>query len=278
MIDLILNYRFMQYALIAGILSSIVCGIIGVIIIEKKLIMMSGGIAHTAYCGVGLGYLCNFEPILGALASAVISAICIGNVKNKKYYDVIIGLFWSLGMALGVIFVTLTPGYSPNIDSYLFGSILSITTTDLYLMIGLTIIVLLTIIVFFNYWKLFIFDENFAKIRGIKTKLLHYTLLILIALTIVILIRVVGIILIMALLCAPAAIAALISKKLQSRMIIASAFGIIFNFLGLYIAYLFDMPSGASIAIFAVVTFFIFYIGKSIYTKFNIKKLTKIKN
>jgi zinc transport system permease protein len=263
----------MQYALIAGILSSIVCGIIGVIIVEKKLVMMSGGIAHTAYCGVGLGYLCNFEPLWGALISAIIAAIGIGNIKNKKYYDVIIGLFWSFGMALGVIFIAFTPGYPPNIDSYLFGSILSITSTDLYLMIGLTVVVLIIIILFFNYWKLFIFDEAFAKAKGIKTKLLHYTLLILISLTIVILIRVVGIILIMALLCAPAAISALITKKLQSRMVIASVFGVIFNLVGLYFAYLFDMPSGASISIFAVITFFVFYFAKSIHKNYKNKNV-----
>lgn len=150
MIKALLEYQFLQNALIAGILASVVCGIIGVIIIEKKLVMMSGGIAHTSYGGVGLGYLLGFEPIIGAFIFSVCAAFGIGYIKRKGYTrsDVVIGLFWSLGMALGILFIALMPGYPPDLSSYLFGSILSVTKADLYLMICLTLIVMIIIIAF----------------------------------------------------------------------------------------------------------------------------------
>ncbi|OGO87540.1 MAG: hypothetical protein A2Y15_02045 [Clostridiales bacterium GWF2_36_10] len=122
-------YKFIMYALITSVLSSILCGIIGVIIIEKKLVMMSGGIAHTAFGGVGLGYLLNFTPIIGAFGFAVISSLGIGYIKRKggTRSDVIIGLLWSFGMACGIFFMGLTKGFPPIISSYLFGNILSVT-------------------------------------------------------------------------------------------------------------------------------------------------------
>jgi zinc transport system permease protein len=195
-------------------MASIVCGMIGVVIVEKKLVMMSGGIAHTSYGGVGLGYLLGFEPIIGAFIFSVCAAMGIGYVKRKggANSDVIIGLFWSLGMALGILFIALMPGYPPDLSSYLFGSILSVTYANLYLMISLTFIVTLVVVCFFNHWKAYLFDEEFAAILGVKTAFLEYLLLILVAMTVVVLIRVVGIILVLALLTAPAATAALLSR------------------------------------------------------------------
>ena len=149
------QYQFFQNAVIASIFASIVCGIIGVIIVEKKLVMMSGGIAHTSYGGVGLGYLLGFEPIIGAFLISVLAALGIGYIKRKggTRSDVVIGLFWSLGMALGVLFVALMPGYPPDLSSYLFGSILSVTRVDLYLMAAFTLIVVVVITILFDYWK-----------------------------------------------------------------------------------------------------------------------------
>ncbi|MEG0894672.1 MAG: metal ABC transporter permease, partial [Oscillospiraceae bacterium] len=137
MLEAISKYQFLQNAIIAGILASIVCGIIGVIIVEKRLIMMSGGIAHTAYGGVGLGYLCGFTPIIGAMIFSVVAALGIGYVKkkNKSNSDIVIALFWSLGMALGVAFIGFMPGYPPDMNSYLFGNILSVTKADINAML-----------------------------------------------------------------------------------------------------------------------------------------------
>lgn len=261
MIKALFEYQFLQNALIAGILASIVCGIIGVIIVEKGLIMMSGGIAHTSYGGVGLGYLLGFEPIIGAFLFSLCAAFGIGYIKRKGGVrsDIIIGLFWSFGMALGILFIALMPGYPPDMTSYLFGNILSVTKSDLYLMMSLTVIVTLVIVVFFNNWKAYLFDEEFASIIGIKTAFLEYLLLGLIAMTVVVLIRVVGIILVLALLTAPAAIASMLTSGFKGRMVVSIILGNIFCICGLWISYSLNIASGAAIVILSVVCYFISY-------------------
>lgn len=277
MIKALFEYHFLQNALLAGILASIVCGIIGVIIVEKKLVMMSGGIAHTSYGGVGLGYLLGFEPIIGAFLFSICAALGIGYIKRKGGVrsDVIIGLFWSLGMALGILFIALMPGYPPDLSSYLFGNILSVTKSDLYLMICLTLIVTLVIVSLFNNWKAYLFDEEFASIIGIKTAFLEYLLLVLIAMTVVVLIRVVGIILVLALLTAPAATAGMLTSNLKSRMIYSVLFGSIFCIAGLWISYEMNIASGAVIVILSVICYLLIYTMRLIYIKLERKKIAK---
>jgi zinc transport system permease protein len=219
--------------------------------------MMSGGIAHTAYGGVGLGYLLGFEPILGAFLFSVGAAFGIGYISRKggTRTEVIIGLFWSLGMALGILFIAMAPGYPPDMSSYLFGSILSVTTGDLMLMIALTVIVTVFFIALYNDWKAFLFDKEFASIAGVRTVFLDYLLLALIAMTVVVLIRVVGIILVIALLTAPAATASLITADLKKRVVFSALFGILFCIGGLWISYSVNIASGASIVILSVVCY-----------------------
>lgn len=275
MINALFEYQFLQNAFLSGILASIVCGIIGVIIIEKKLIMMSGGIAHTSYGGVGLGYFLGFEPILGALLFSICAALGIGYIKRKgtANSDVLIGLFWSLGMALGILFIFLMPGYPPDLSSYLFGNILSVTKLDLCLIFSLTVIILTIIIVLFNDWKAYLFDEEFASIKGIKTAFLDYLLLVLIAMTIVVLIRVVGIILVLALLTAPAATAGIFTYSLKKRMLYSVLFGVVFCIAGLWISYELNIASGAAIVTFSTTFYFLLYISHSVYRKLKQKKL-----
>lgn len=277
MIKALFEYHFLQNALLAGILASIVCGIIGVIIVEKKLVMMSGGIAHTSYGGVGLGYLLGFEPIIGAFLFSICAALGIGYIKRKGGVrsDVIIGLFWSLGMALGILFIALMPGYPPDLSSYLFGNILSVTKSDLYLMVCLTLIVTLVIVSLFNNWKAYLFDEEFASIIGIRTAFLEYLLLVLIAMTVVVLIRVVGIILVLALLTAPAAMAGMLTSNLKSRMIYSVLFGSIFCIAGLWISYEMNIASGAVIVILSVICYLLIYTMRLIYIKLKRKKIAK---
>lgn len=254
MINAVLTYQFLQNAIMASILASIVCGIIGVIIVQKKLVMMSGGIAHTAYGGVGLGYLLGFEPMLGAVGFSVAAAFGIGFVKRKGFSnsDVIIALFWSLGMALGITFIGMMPGYPPDMNSYLFGNILSVTKSNLYIMFGITVLIVFLVCLFYNDFKLYLFDEEFAKVMGVKTTFLEYLLLVMIALTVVVLIRVAGIILVIALLTAPAATAKVLSQNFKTRMFISIGLGIAFCFMGIYLSYTFNLPSGSMIIVISV--------------------------
>ncbi len=269
MLSALFEYQFLQNAFLSGILASIVCGVIGVIIVEKKLVMMSGGIAHTAYGGVGLGYLLGFEPIIGAFAVSVVAALGVGRISRKggARTDVIIGLFWSFGMAMGILFIGFMKGYPPDLSSYLFGSILAVTRMDMYLMLALTAIVLFMIILFFNDWKAYLFDQEFAFVLGIKTALLEYLLLVLVAMTVVVLIRVVGIILVLALLTAPAATAGLVTRDLKKRMILAGILGIVFCISGLWMSYELNIASGASIVILSVLCYLVMFGINTLRTK-----------
>jgi zinc transport system permease protein len=269
MLEAMLKYHFLQHALMAGVLTSIVCGVIGVIVIEKKLVMLSGGIAHTSLGGVGLGYLLGFEPILGAFLFSIAASLAIGAIGRRKggQSDVAIGLFWSSGMALGILFVSLMNSYPPDLTSYLFGNILSVTQTDLKLMAGLTVIVLLVIFSLFDTWKAYLFDSEFAQVMGIWTSFLDNVLLVLIAMTVVVMIRAVGIILVLALLTAPAATAGLLVKSFRARMALAALFGMIFCFAGLWLSYSLNLSSGASIAILSSVCYFAVYAGGRLHAR-----------
>ena len=277
MIEALLKYQFLQNAVIAGLLASVVCGVIGVVIIEKKLVMMSGGIAHTSYGGVGLGYLLGFEPIIGAFVFSVCAALGIGFIRRRggANTDVIIGLFWSIGMALGIFFVALMPGYPPDMSSYLFGSILSVTRSDLYLTAGLTAAVVIIIAALFDDWKAYLFDDEFAFIVGIKTVFLEYLLLVVIAMTVVVLIRVVGIILALAMLTAPAATAAVFTKRLGTRMVAAVLLGAVFCLTGLWISYSFNIASGAVIVTLSGAVCLAAYAARAIYNMVILKSAVR---
>ncbi len=269
MLEAILTYNFMQNALFAALLSSVVCGLIGTIIIEKKLVMMSGGIAHTSFGGIGLGYFLGFEPIIGALIFSAISSITLATIKRKTdtNTDTFIGILWSIGMAIGIIFIALTPGYPPDVTSYLFGDILTVTNSDIIMMLILVGIVTFTIFSFFNYWKAYLFDETFSFVIGLKTALMEYLMFLLIGLTVVVLIKVVGLILVIALLTAPPAIARMFTYNLKKMMALSVLLGGLFGIFGLWLSYEFNIASGATIILLAGVSYFVTIFIKSYFEK-----------
>lgn len=257
MIEAVIQYNFLQNAIYSAFLASIVCGIIGTIIIEKKLVMMSGGIAHASFGGIGLGYLINIEPIWGALLFSLLSALGVVQLKKSTTTnsDTLMGIFWAVGMALGVLFISFTPGYPPSISSYLFGDILTVTALDIKIMLILDLVVIFSIFAFFNYWKAYLFDEEFLKIKQINTNLLEYFLFILIALSVIVLIRVVGIVLVIALLTGPPAIARMYTYNLKKMMFLATGLSLIFIMAGLFTSYYFNTASGASIILIIGITY-----------------------
>ncbi|WP_461207214.1 metal ABC transporter permease [Clostridium sp. DL1XJH146] len=251
MLEGILKYVFLRNAAMSIILISILCSIIGTIVVEKKMVMMSGGIAHTSFGGIGLGYLLGFEPILGALIFAIFSSLGISKI-NKEFKtdkDTLIGMFWAFGMSLGIIFIYLAPGYPPDMTSYLFGDILSVTTIDLFLLALLDLLIVFLATAFFEYLRAYLFDAEFMSTMGINVEKIEYIVYILIACAIVLLIRGVGIILVIAMLTIPVAIAKQLTKNLKRIIVYSSVIGIVFGFLGLTVSYYYNVASGASIII-----------------------------
>jgi zinc transport system permease protein len=258
MIEAIFKYTFMQNALIAAILASMVCGLIGTIIVEKRLVSMSGGIAHASFGGIGLGYLIGIEPIWGGLLFAVGSSLSIPSINRRTSAksDTLIGIFWSVGMALGILFISLMPGYPPDMTSYLFGDILTVSRTYLYVMAVMTIVLIFLFGSLYTHWQAYLFDEEFTGILGVKVQWLEKILYTMIALSIVVLIKVVGIILVIALLTIPAATAKLFFVDLKKVISGAIGFGMLYSIVGLYLSYTFNIASGASIILFAAVVYF----------------------
>ncbi|MCD4797733.1 MAG: metal ABC transporter permease, partial [Methanosarcinales archaeon] len=203
----LLQYEFIRNAIMAGILASISCGIIGVYVVVKRIVFISGGIAHASFGGIGLGYYLGINPILGVLPFSIASALSMGWVSKRSRLpeDTAIGILWAMGMSIGIILVSLTPGYAPDLMTYLFGNILTVPFSDIVLMLVLDAIIILVVYSFYKEFLALCFDEEFATVRGVHAERLYLILLCLIALTIVVLIRVVGIILVIALLTIPAA-------------------------------------------------------------------------
>lgn len=253
MLAAIFQYGFMRNAFAAAILASIACGIMGTIIVEKKLVMMSGGIAHASFGGIGLGYLTGIEPIYTALLFSAGASVGIASLKRKSSTgsDVLVAILWSVGMALGVVFIALTPGYPPDMASYLFGNILSVSDHAVLTILILDMVIVLFVASLFNFLKAFMFDEEFCESMCINTTFIEYLLFVMISFTVVVLIKVVGIILIVALLTAPPAISRLFTYNLKKIMLYSILLGILFCLAGLWISYTLDMPSGAVIILTA---------------------------
>lgn len=248
---------FLQHALIGGVLASIGCGIMGSYVVVKRIGFLAGGISHAVLGGMGIALFLSVNPLLGALAAALLSAILIGwiSLRWREQEDTLIGAFWAVGMAIGILFISRTPGYNVDLMSYLFGNILIVSSRDLWLMAGMDAVVLLMVLLFFRQFMAVAFDEEFARLRGVPVTRFYLILLSLVALTVVLLIQVVGLILVIALLTLPAAIALQYVHSLGRSMMLASLLGMLFTCAGLVIAYQSDLPAGATIILVAGVSY-----------------------
>ena len=257
-----LHLEFMQNAVIAAFLTSIVCGIIGTFVVVNRIVFISGGIAHAAYGGVGLAFFFGLSPMLGILGFSLLISILMAAItfNARPRADTIIGVLWALGMALGVILLDLTPGYNVDLMSYLFGSILTVPSSDLWLMVILTVLVVVTAGYFYHDFVSLSYDEEFAQVRGVPVRGLYYLLMAMIALSVVMIIQVVGLILVIALLTIPPYIAERFSRSLFVMMLYSILLNILFTWAGLWLSYAFNLTSGASIIMVGGAGFFLSFL------------------
>ncbi len=244
---------FLQHALAAGLLASVGCGVMGPFVVVKRITFLAGGIAHAVLGGMGVAAYFGGSPLLGALIAALAAALMIGAVRLKasEREDTLIGALWSVGMAVGILFIARTPGYNVDLMSALFGNILMVTAGHLRLMIALDLLLLILVAAFYKQLLAVAFDEEFARLRGVHVTLFYLLLLCLIALTVVLLIQVVGLILVIALLTLPAAVAAQYAGSLSRMMLISVLLGAVICTGGLALSYGPDLPAGPTIILLA---------------------------
>jgi zinc transport system permease protein len=270
-----LQFEFMQNALIAGLLASIICGILGTLVVVNRLVFLSGGIAHAAYGGIGMAFFFGWPFLVGTLSFTLVMALFMAAItlKAKHRSDTIIGVIWALGMATGIILIDLTPGYNVDLMSYLFGSILSVPDADIWLMIGIGAIIIFGVTYFYNDYLALSYDGEFAQIRGVHVKSLYFMLIGMLAVSIVFIIQVVGLILVIALLTIPPYIAENYSKSLFRMMIFSSLLGVIFSVTGLWLSYRYNLTSGATIILVAGAGFLLSFIFERVVAILKMPKM-----
>ena len=267
MLDL-LHMHFMHNAMLAACMASVVCAIIGTFVVINRIVFVSGGIAHAAYGGVGLAVYFGFPPLLGITGFSVLASMLMAwvSLKARRRTDTMIGVLWALGMALGVILLDLSPGYNVNLMSFLFGSIMTVPNTDLWLMAGLTLLILGLVCYYYYDFIALSFDPEFAQVRGIPVSLLYLVLMLMIGLSVVIVIQVVGLILVIALMSISPYIAERFCASPWRMMLVSMGLNLLFTFSGLSLAVLFDISTGPAIILVASLAFFVGH-RKDVYKK-----------
>jgi zinc transport system permease protein len=255
-----LQYEFMRNAIAAGLLTSLICGIMGTLVVVNRIVFLSGGIAHAAYGGIGLAVYFGW-PFLPATVGFSLGAgmlMAMVSLKAKHRADTIIGVIWAVGMAFGIILLDLTPGYNVDLMSYLFGSILTVPGSDLWIMLVTAGVITCFIGFYYQSVMALSYDEEFARIRGIPVQALYFVLIGLLAVAIVLVIRVVGLILVIAMLTIPPLMMEKYAKSLIGMMVGSSLIGSAFTIAGMWLSFAYDLTSGASIIMVAGITFFLF--------------------
>jgi zinc transport system permease protein len=254
-----LQFEFMRNALAAGLLASLICGIIGSLVVVNRLVFLSGGIAHAAYGGIGLAFFFGWPYLASTLAFSLAAAMVMAviSLRARHRADTVIGVLWAVGMATGIILLDLTPGYNVDLMSYLFGSILTVPGNDLWVMCFLALGILVVIFYFYQDFLAMSYDEEFARVRGVAVAPLYFLLVAMLAVTVVLIIQVVGLILVIALLTIPTFIAEKYAGSLARMMILASLLNMAFTLCGLWLAYRYDLTSGAAIILVAGAGFFL---------------------
>ena len=264
------QHAFLQYALLTGILASVACGMVGTYVVARRITYLAGAIAHCVLGGMGAArYLQvvyqwqSLKPLHGALFAALLAAVIIGfvNLRAKEREDTVIGALWAVGMAIGIIFISRTPGYGQDLMSYLFGNILMVSPEDIWLIAGLDALVVILVILFYNQFLAVCFDEEFSRLRGLRVEFYYLLLLCLTALTVVLLLTVVGIIMVIALLTLPVAVASRFSRTLWQMMVLSTLFSAVFTTAGLALSYSPDLPAGATIIVLAGAVYLLVTIG-----------------
>jgi zinc transport system permease protein len=254
------RYAFLQHALLAGVLAGIACGVVGSYVVVRRITSIAGAIAHCVLGGLGAARWLQVvhdvqwaSPMLGAVAAALIAAVIIGlvSLRSHEREDTVIGALWAVGMAVGILFISRTPGYDQDLMSYLFGNILLVRGTDLWLMAVLDAAVVALAVLLFPQLQAVCFDEEFARLRGLKVELYYLLLLVLTALTVVLLVTVVGIVLVIALLTLPVAISGRFTSTLRGMMLLSALLSIGFTTAGLALSYAPDLPAGATTIVIA---------------------------
>lgn len=246
----LVQYTYLQNALWAAILSGITCGVVGSYIVARRLVFLAGGITHASFGGLGAALYWGFDPIVGATLSAVGASMGIEWSKERMEIreDSAIGILWAAGMALGALFMTLRPGYtSADMTAYLFGSIITVTNTDITALALLTFVVVMGALLWLRPIMYVAFDGSFSKSRGIKHRLVGYAMGILVALCIVLSIRIMGIVLLISLLTMPVVGANMVTKAFQRIAWVAPIIAVSGNLIGLYLSYIWEVPPGTTI-------------------------------
>jgi len=244
-------------ALVAAVLVALAAGLTGTFVVVRGMGLLAGAIAHASLGGVGVAHALGLDPALGAMAAALATAVCVWWMRrlSGEAHDVLLGALWSTGMAVGVIAAASTPGYGIDLSDYLFGSLMTVSREDIRVMVGVDLLLLVLFATHFRQFAALSFDAEFAELRGLPVAWLELLLLVVLALTSVLLARVVGLVLVVALLTLPAALACQWTERLLGMAGLACVLAVLCTTLGVAVSWQLDWPSGASVVIVAVVAY-----------------------